>query len=133
MSFLDRFKIQPRYKSPDPEQRVAGVQDLTDTPEDAAVLVTLAREDADARVRRAALARIQDMNVLADVAAADGGASIRADLIEGLANGAGSSDSADAALRALAALTDPKQIGTVAKSSPVEAVRVEAVGRLTDV
>src|SRR5579872_1122276 len=133
MSFLDRFKIQPKYKSTDPEQRVAGVQELTDTPEDAAVLVALAREDADARVRRAALARIQDVSVLADRAAADLDTSIRADLIERLASVAASSDSADAALPALAALSDPKQIGTVAKSSPVDAVRVAAVGRLTDV
>jgi len=133
MSFLDRFKIQPKYRSTDPEQRVAGVQELTDAPEDAAVLVSLAREDADSRVRRAALARIQDVNVLADLAAAEADASIRGDLIERLAAVAASSDSADAARRALAALSDPKQIGTVAKSSPVDAVRVEAVGRLSDV
>jgi len=133
MSFLDRFKIQPKYRSTDPEQRVAGVQELTDTSEDAAVLVSLAREDTDARVRRAALARIQDVNVLADLAAADADASIRGGLIERLAGIASSSDSADAARRALAALSDPKQIGTVAKSSPVDAVRIEAVGRLTDV
>ena len=84
MSFLDRFKIQPKYKSTDPEQRVAGVQELTDTPEDAAVLVSLAREDADARVRRAALARVQDVTVLADLAASDADTSIRAELVERL-------------------------------------------------
>jgi hypothetical protein len=133
MSFLDRFKIQPKYKSTDPEQRVVGVAELTDTPEDAAVLVSLAREDADARVRRAALTRIQDTGVLADRAASDADASIRAELVDRLARIAMTSDTADAALRALAALSDPKQIGTVAKESPVDAVRVEAVGRLTDV
>ena len=53
MSFLDRFKIQPKHKSTDPEVRLAavpselGVRDE----EDAAVLVALAREDADARVQ----------------------------------------------------------------------------------
>ena len=133
MSFLDRFKIQPKYKSADPEQRVAGVAELTDTPEDAAALVSLAREDADARVRRAALARIQDTGVLADLAASDADASIRGQLVDRLARIAMTSDTAAAALGALAALSDPKQIGTVAKESPVDAVRVEAVGRLTDV
>src|SRR5215471_5799902 len=118
MAFLDRFKIQPKYKSTDPEQRVAGVQELTDSPEDAAVLVSLAREDADARVRRAALARLQDVTVLADLAAADADAAIRGELVDRLATVAASSDSADAALRALSALSEPKQIGTVAKSSP---------------
>jgi hypothetical protein len=132
MSFLDRFKIQPKYKSTDPEQRIAGLQELTDTPEDAGVLVSLARDDADARVRRSALARIEDVAVLADRAAADADASIREELVERLAGIAASSGSADAALRALAALSDPKQIGTVAKSSPVDTIRVEAVGRLND-
>src|SRR5215831_14880987 len=115
MSFLDRFKIQPKHRSTDPEQRVAGVQELTDTPEDAAVLVSLAREDEDGRVRRAALARIQDVGTLADLAAADRDASIRSELVERLARVAASSDAADAALAALAALNDPRQIGTVAK------------------
>jgi hypothetical protein len=133
MSFLDRFKIQPKYRSTDPEQRIAGVHELTDTPDDAAVLVSLAREDADPRVRRAALERIPDVSVLADLAGSDADPAIRASLIERLAGIAASSDSADSALLALGALTDPKQIGTVAKSSPVEAARVEAVGRLSDV
>src|SRR5215471_13752724 len=116
MAFLDRFKIQPKYKSTDPEQRVAGVQELTDTAEDAAVLVSLAREDADARVRRAALARILDVRTLADLAAADADPSIRAELAERLAGVAASSGAPHVALKALAALSDPKQIGTVTKA-----------------
>ena len=63
MSFLDRFKIQPKHKSPDPEVRIASVQELTATDEDAAVLVALAREDTDARVRRAAAARLTRKSV----------------------------------------------------------------------
>ena len=133
MSFLDRFKIQPKYKSTDPEQRVAGVQELTDSPEDAAVLVSLAREDADPRVRRAALARLQDVPMLADLAGSDTDAAIRAELVDRLARVAASSDVPDAALAALTALTDQKQLGTVAKESPIDAVRVAAVGQLTDV
>jgi hypothetical protein len=133
MSFLDRFKIQPKYKSPDPEQRIAGVQELTETAEDTAVLVSLAREDADSRVRRAAQARTQDVGLLADLAATDADEGIRGELIERLAGIACSSDESEPALRALGALSDPKLIGTVAKSSPVDAVRLEAVGRLTDV
>ncbi|HVZ24033.1 MAG TPA: hypothetical protein VG871_23325, partial [Vicinamibacterales bacterium] len=63
MSFLDRFKPQPRYKSADPDVRLAGVQDLGDAPEDVEALVDLARTDADARVRRAAAARVADVGV----------------------------------------------------------------------
>ncbi|HET7695190.1 MAG TPA: DUF349 domain-containing protein, partial [Vicinamibacterales bacterium] len=132
MSFLDRFKIQPKHKSADPEIRVAGVAELGPSDEDTAALVALAREDAEVRVRRAAAARIEDVDVLAGLAAADADAGLREELLARLAAIAAGSDEASAA-RALAALTDPKQIGTVAKTSPAESVRTAAVGRLTDV
>jgi hypothetical protein len=67
MSFLDRFKIQPKHKSPDPDVRVAFVHELPAGPpseEDAAVLVALAREDAEARVRRAASTRMLSIGEL---------------------------------------------------------------------
>ena len=46
MSFLDRFKLQPKYKSADPDMRVAGVQELSDSTEDMAVLAALARGES---------------------------------------------------------------------------------------
>src|SRR5829696_3497344 len=109
MSFLDRFKIQPRHKSTDPEVRIAGVAELGLTGEDADALVALAREDADPRVRRAAAARIEDAGVLAALAGNEQDPAIREDL--------------QARLAAIAA---------VAKTSPVDSVRAAAVGRLTD-
>jgi hypothetical protein len=134
MSFLDRFKIQPKHKSPDPDVRVAFVHELPAGPpseEDAAALVSLVREDPDARVRRAAAARIDDVAILAAVAGQDADAGIREEVLGRLANVA-SGDSAEAAAVALGALTDQKQIATVAKSSPIDTVRALAVSRLTD-
>jgi hypothetical protein len=43
MSFLDRFKIQPKHKSADPEIRLAGVAELGASDEEVAALVSLAR------------------------------------------------------------------------------------------
>src|SRR5436190_1072384 len=134
MSFLDRFKIQPKHKSPDPEVRIAYVQELppgAPGEEDAAALVALAREDSDPRVRRAALARIDDVAVLAGMAGSDADSGIREEITGRLA-GIAASDSAERAPLALGALSDQKQIATVAKTSPVEAVRADAVARLTD-
>jgi hypothetical protein len=136
MSFLDRFKVQPKYKSPDPEVRVASVQELAAGPlteEDTAVLVALAREDTDARVRRVAAARIEDPAVLAAIAGSDADEGIRGEVLGRLAEIAASGASAEAAAVALAALTDQKQIASVAKISPLESVRADAVARLTDV
>jgi hypothetical protein len=136
MSFLDRFKIQPKYKSTDPEVRLAAVREFGEGPatdEDRAAIVALAREDVDARVRRAAAGRIEDVEVLAAIASADADDGIRAEVLERLAGVAVSSATAAQAITALGALRDPKQIGNVAKTSPVDAVRVEAVNRLSDV
>jgi Domain of Unknown Function (DUF349) len=134
MSFLDRFKIQPKHKSPDPDVRVAAVQELPAGPlsdEDSAVLVSLAREDVDVRVRRAAAARVHDITVLAAIVRGDQDEGIREDVAGRLADVA-MSDAAEAG-QALATLTDPKQIAAVAKNSPVDSVRADAVRRLTDV
>jgi Domain of Unknown Function (DUF349) len=131
MAFLDRFKIQPSYKSADPDIRAASVEELGAGEEDAGVLVALAREDSDARVRRAAVARITDVAVLAAIAGSDPDEGIRAGVLDRLAGIAASGDAPDAASRALGALTDQKQIATVAKTSPIDSVRAEAVGRLT--
>ncbi|HEY2433393.1 MAG TPA: DUF349 domain-containing protein [Vicinamibacterales bacterium] len=136
MSFLDRFKIQPKYKSADPEVRLAAVHDFSDsaaTEEERAAIAAMAREDADPRVRRAAAARIQDVEVLAAIADAEADEAIRTETLERLAGVAASSGDAPIAGRALAALREPKQIGNVAKASPIDSVRVDAVNRLTDV
>jgi hypothetical protein len=139
MSFLDRFKIQPKHKSPDPEVRLASVQELGAgasgplNDEDAGVLLALAREDTDARVRRAAAARIEDVGVLAAIAGFDADAGIREEVLGRLADAAMSGDSAQTAAQALGALTDQKQIAAVAKTSPIDSIRADAVGRLTDV
>jgi hypothetical protein len=131
MSFLDRFKIQPKHKSTDPEIRVAGVAELGATEEDVAALVALAREDGDARVRRAAAGRIDDVGVLVAVAGSDQDPAIREEVLARLAAIA-VGDAAEPAAQALGALNDQKQIATVAKSSPIDSVRAAAVGRLTD-
>src|SRR5437868_7713038 len=129
MSFLDRFKIQPGHKSPDPAIRLASVPELGAEEGDDAVLVALATEDTDFRVRRAAAARINDVGVLARIAGSDPDATLREDLLGRLATIAASGESPEAAAQALSALTDQKQIGNVAKTSPVENVRSAAVGR----
>src|SRR5258708_35453219 len=112
MSFLDRFKIQPKYKSPDPDVRLSAVRELDAGPlgdEDAAVLAALAREDTDARVRRAAAARIADIGVLTAIAGAEPDEAIREEVLGRLAAVAASGGAPEAE-QALGALTDPQQI-----------------------
>lgn len=131
MSFLDRFKVQPKYRSPDPEIRLAAVQELGTTDDDVALLTALAREDADVRVRRAAAAHSNDVGLIASLASSDPDEGLRAELTQRLAAIAVANDAAAGSL-AVAAISDPKQLGTIAKTATVDAIRLDAAGRLTD-
>jgi hypothetical protein len=66
MGLLDRFKPQPRWKHADPLVRVAGVQEVPEDEQD--LLASIARTDADARVRRAAVSKLLIVAVLSEVA-----------------------------------------------------------------
>src|SRR4029079_17880182 len=101
-------------------------------PEDLATLAVLAREDTDARVRRAAAARVDTVSVLGAVALSDPDEGIRAEAAERL-TAIASGERADAARLALGALRDQKYLAVVVRQSPLDAIRVEALGRLTDV
>ena len=79
MALLDRFRTHPGHKNPDPAARLQFVQEL---PLDERELLTeVAREDADPRVRRAAVAKLMDPAALARVAKSDGDEHVRADAL----------------------------------------------------
>src|SRR4029079_11248715 len=83
MGILERLRPTPRWKHADPSVRAAAVYDIG--PEETDALRALAREDADARVRRAAVARLDEADVLADVARTDPDEAAPGDAIRGLA------------------------------------------------
>ncbi len=133
MSFLDRFKPQPRWKNPDPAVRAAAVTEVPLDEEHRADLVELA-SDEDLRVRRAAAARLFAVEDLVRMAGTERDADLRrevTDRLVAIATAPADTD-ADAAL-ALAGIDDQKQFATVAKSSPHDNVRAAALGRVHDV
>src|SRR5712691_6754744 len=77
MALLDRFRTHPRQKHPDAAVRLAFVQEI---PIDERELVAeMAREDPDARVRRAAVAKLMDPAALSSVAEGDADEAVRND------------------------------------------------------
>ena len=66
MTLLDRFRAQPPQKHADPVVRLAYVQEIPIDERD--LLAEIARDDPDARVRRAAVAKLMDPSALAAVA-----------------------------------------------------------------
>ena len=134
MSFLDRFKPQPRWKHADPAVRAEAVATLTDEAEHEDVLRELARDDADVRVRRAAAARLSKVEDLVRLARGERDEELRreyADRLVAIATAPASTDAA--AALALEGLDDQKQFSTIAKGSPHETVRSAALGRVHDV
>ena len=133
MSFLDRFKPQPRWKHTDPAIRAAAVPEIPDDPEYWSAIEEIATADEDVRVRTAALARVTDVTLLTRLARSEPDADLRrqvADRLVAIATTFADTD-ADAAL-ALDGLSDPKQFSTIAKSSPHDTVRAAALGRVHD-
>jgi len=133
MSFLDRFKPQPKYRSPDPAIRLAGVAELPDDPEHRGVIAELAASDEDVRVRRAALGRINAVGYLSRLARTERDDLLRrelADRLVAIANAPAQSDG-DAAV-ALDGLSDQKNFAAVAKSSPHDTVRTAALAKVKD-
>ena len=133
MGILEKLRPQPRWKHADPAVRAAAVYELG--PEDVEALRALAREDAEARVRRAAVTRIDEVPVLAEVARTDPDEDVRAEAVRGLAGIAAEADEAPRAIEAarqLLALGRTKELVLVARDSSSAEVRASIVGLVDD-
>src|SRR6185436_11513029 len=117
-----------------PSVRAAAVYELG--PEDGEALRALAREDADTRVRRAAVTRLDEADVLAVVARASTSAEVREAIVDLLedqkALGSLSRHAADNStrLRALARVTDAEELLNVALKAEHTDVAVAALERI---
>jgi hypothetical protein len=136
MALLDRFRAQPRQKHEDPAIRLAFVQDIP--LDERELLVEMAREDADPRVRRAAVAKIMDPGALASIAKADADESVRTQALSMLRDialeafeGIGGAEGL-AAVDALGALSEIKTLAVVAKGAPSEPVAARALAGIAD-
>ena len=133
MGILEKLRPQPRWKHTDPSVRAAAVYELG--PDEAEALHALAREDAEPRVRRAAVTRIDDPSVLADIAKTDPDEDVRAEAIRGIAGIAAETDDLPQALdavRQLIALSRSKEIVLVARDSSSADVRAGVVDLVED-
>jgi hypothetical protein len=136
MALLDRFRTQPRQKHPDAAVRLAFVAEIPI--DERELLAEIAREDTDARVRRAAVAKLMDAAALAAVAKEDADEQVRAQAVTMLRDlalesfeGIGEAESL-AAVEALEGLPDVKTLAAVAKSAARELTALRALARVTD-
>ena len=133
MGILEKLRPQPRWKHADPAVRAAAVYDLG--PDDVDAVRTLAREDADPRVRRAAVNRLDDLAVLAEVARTDPDEDVRGEAVRGLAGLAAEADEVGRALegvRHLVALGRTREVVVVACENRDDTVRAAVVDLLEE-
>jgi hypothetical protein len=156
MALLDRLRPQPAWKHADPAVRLASLDTLAES--ERGVIAILARTDESPRVRRAAIARLDDADALGTIARGDVDTQVRADALarllalaldasdipraalaaralreeRALVQVARSAPEADIALGALDRLSESRAFSAVAKHSAHDAVRARALERLTD-
>jgi len=159
MGILEKLRPQPRWKHADPAVRAAAVFELG--PDDHEALRALAREDAEARVRRAAVTRLNEVSVLGDIARTDPDEDVRAEAVRSLAGIAAETASVTEAIevgRLLAAigrtrevvlairenastdirlslvdlLDDGRSLGSVSRHAPDSGTRLRALARISD-
>lgn len=129
MALLDLFRRQPAWKHADPEVRAEAVRKLEAGHED--LLLELARGDADARVRRAAVRRLHRLDSLIDVARAESDAEVRQEALEVLLERA--LPAAEAPVEAvLMLLSEPRALAQLARQAARPELRTAAVERLSD-
>lgn len=128
-SLLDFLTRRPAWQSRDPERRAAAVARLADA-ELMAALPQILRQDPDASVRRAALERISDVELIADRAANDADAGLRerarARLVDQMAGNAPLADR----LRVLKVIEEAALIEDIARRAPEAELRRAALERV---
>jgi hypothetical protein len=133
MGILEKLRPQPRWKHADPGVRAAAVYELG--PDEGDALRLLAREDTEARVRRAAVTRLSDIAVLGDIGRTDPDEDVRAEAIRGLAGLAAEADEVDRAadaVRQLIALSRFKEVVIAARENPDPQIRSVIVDLIED-
>lgn len=129
MALLDLFRPQPAWKHADPEVRAEAVRKLEAGHDD--LLESLARGDADARVRRAAVRRLHRLESLMDVAREETDSGVRQQALEALLERVLTAP--DAPVEAvLALLSEPRVLAQLARQATRAELRAGAIERLSD-
>ncbi len=134
MGLVDLFR--PKYRHSDVSVRSEAVRALS--ADDAVVLTTIAKSDRDAGVRRLAIEKLREADVVADIAASESDSAVRS-FAKGRAaelwsSAAGGSDetAATRALNGILKLGDQSTLADLAARAPLAAIRKRALAELRE-
>jgi hypothetical protein len=135
MGIADLFR--PKYRHSDVRVRTEAIRALTN--DDAAILIQVAKTDRDIGVRRLAIEKIHEADVLAELAAVETERSLRdyageraAELWQDIACGADNAEKAGAALTGIIKIGEQHALVEVAAHASLPAIRKRAFGELRD-
>jgi hypothetical protein len=129
-TLIERFRSRPEWQHADPAVRAEAVLRLPSSERE--VLLALAREDADPRVRRAAVKRLAHPETLAAIAASDADPGVRDEAEGRLVHVAVHERDEAVAMAAVGGLREPRHLATVARTAPLAATREGAIRALGD-
>ena len=132
MTLLDRFRTRPQ-RHPDPAVRLAHVGEIALTERE--LIAAIAREDEDARVRRAAVAKLMDPAALGAILRDEPDESVRgqaAEMLRDIALEAFEGVTEGDSLEAVDALADVRVLSQIAKAGSREIVALRALSRISD-
>jgi hypothetical protein len=127
---IDRLINKPEWQDPDPAVRAEAVLRLPSSERDA--LVAIAREDEEPRVRRAAVKKLADAEALVELARSDPDEDVRDEAMARLVHLVVHTTEEGTLTEALAAVSEPRHLATVARSAALPAIRQAAVGALSE-
>jgi hypothetical protein len=130
MALLDRLRPQPGWKHQDPATRLSALEALPAGEQ--AVFAAMAREDDTPRVRRAAVARLDDPETLGAIAKNDADEQVRTEAIARLTALAVAGLDPAVGRRAVAALADERHLGIIARSAAAVEICQSALERVTE-
>ncbi len=131
MALLDRFRAaRPLWEHEDPAVRAEAVRGLHAS--DAALVATIFKNDPDPAVRRAALRKLEDVELLIEVARSDVDGSLREEAAAILMRVATESVDEATAQRAAEAIADARHLATLARTARSASARELALARLAD-
>ena len=129
-TLIDRFRSKPEWQHADPGVRAEAVLRLPSSEHD--LLLAIAREDADGRVRRAAVRKLSDVAEIAEIAAADSDAGVKDEAGTRLVHLAVHEPTEAQGRAAVSHLREARHLAAVAKAAPHAAVREAAIRALSD-
>src|SRR5262245_17707917 len=131
MALLDRFRpARPLWEHEDPAVRAEAVRGLHAG--DAELAATIYKNDADPAVRRAALRKLEDIALLIEVARSEADGSLREEAAAILMRLATESVDEATALQAAETVADTRHLATLARTARSASARELALGRLAD-